>query len=111
MFTSQELSILNISYFKQIMLASDVSELESQNGDHWLILKKQAPLPKRQRDKSKGLHYTYLIYHRHNDAEGFHFQSEMPDMLSVALELIQEDDYRLKRKGRTAFDEVLEEFS
>ena len=61
MFTSKELSIITLEYFKVKMCVSDVCELESQNGDHWLILKKQVTVPKKQLHNIKSFSYTYLV--------------------------------------------------
>ena len=89
MFTSKELSIITLEYFKVKMCVSDVCELESQNGDHWLILKKQVTVPKKQLHNIKSFSYTYLVFHRHSD-------------------------YRLKRRRtgneKTSFDVVVSKF-
>ena len=111
MFKSDELSLLNLEYFNVVMCVSDVCELESQNGDHWIVLKRQATVPKSQLRKTRNFQYTFLIYHRHSGTKGFHFHSEMPGALDAVLEIINHDDYRLKRKGRTYFDEVVDRFS
>ena len=53
-----------------------------------------------------------IVYHQLNSgAKGFHFHSELPGALDVVLEIINHDDYRLKRKERTYFDEVVDRFS
>ena len=44
MFSSNDLSLINLDYFDVVMCASDVCELVSQNGYHWMIIKKQVSL-------------------------------------------------------------------
>ena len=111
MFTSEELSILNLNYFNVKMCGSDVCELESQNGDHWLILKKQTMVPRGQVQHVTEFSYTFILFHRHSDAEGFHYQTEFLNVLDVILEIINHDDYRLKRRGKTYFDTVVAMYS
>ena len=111
MFSSEEKSLITLDYFKLKMCVSDVCEIESQNGDHWIILKKQAHIPKRQLPNVKHFEYTFLLYHRHADAEGFHYQSEFTNILDLILDIINHDDFRLKRRGKTFFDTVLTMYS
>ena len=114
MFTSKELSIITHEYFKVKMCVSDVCELESQNGDHWLILKKQVTVPKKQLHNIKSFSYTYLVFHRHSGSDGFHLHTEMSSLLDCILEIINHDDYRLKRRRtgneKTYFDVVVSKF-
>lgn len=107
MFTSEEKSLLGLTYFTSIMCATDVCELESKNGDHWLILKVQNHIPKHKISNIKHFDYTYQLYHRHHDAEGFHLQTEHINLLDVILDIISHDDYRLRKKGKTYFDTVV----
>ena len=111
MFNSNELSILTLDYFNVKMCCSDVCELESQNGDHWIILKQQTHIPKRQLQNVKHFNYIFMLYHRHNDGEGFHLHAEHINVLDAILDIINHDDYRLKRKGKTYFDKVVSMFS
>lgn len=107
MFTSKERSLLELSCFKTIMYASDVCEIQSQNDDHWIIIKVQNHIPKRKVQNVKHFNYTYQLYHRHGDADGFHEQTQFADLLDLVLEIINHDDYKLKRKGKTYFDKVV----
>lgn len=111
MFSSKELSILTLDYFNVKMCCSDVCELESQNGDHWIILKQQTHIPKRQLQNVKHFNYIFMLYHRHNDGEGFHLHAEHINVLDAILDIINHDDYRLKRKGKTYFDTVVTMYS
>ena len=107
MFTSKEKTLLELTYFKSILCATDVCELESKNGDRWLILKVQNYVPKHKLSNVKDFDYTYQLYHRHKEADGFHLQTEYINLLDVILEIIAHDDYRLKNKGKTYFDTVV----
>ena len=111
MFNKNDLPLLRLEYFEQVFCASDVCELISQNGDHWLILKKQVSLSKGQLKHTKHIDSTYILYHRHASSKGFHLHSEFVSVLDCILEIISHDDFRLKRKGRTYFDEVVETYS
>lgn len=108
MFTPEELSLLQLNYFKTIICSSDVCELQSKNGDYWMILKIQTLVPKRKLENIQHFDYTYQLYHRHKDAEGYHIQCAHIDLLSAVLDIIAHDDYRLGKKGKTYFDEVVE---
>lgn len=111
MFNKEELTLINLQYFKTINVLSDVCEVVSQNGDHWIILKVQEHVPKNELCNKKHFDYMYNLYHRHEDAEGFHYQSEFVNLLDLILEIINHDDYRLKRRGRTYFDELVETYT
>ena len=111
MFNSKDVSLIILDYFDVVMCASDVCEIVSQNGDHWMILKKQATVPRGQLKHTKHFDYTFLLYHRHSGSKGFHLHSEYTSVLDTVLDIINHDDYRLKRKGRTYFDEVVETYS
>ncbi|MCR4617739.1 MAG: hypothetical protein K5669_06085 [Lachnospiraceae bacterium] len=108
MFTSKELSILTLDYFQLPMCSSDVCELVSQNGDHWMILKQQVTLPRTRLHNVRHFDYTFRLYHRHNADEGFHLQGDYVELLSAALEIICHDDYRLGRQSDEYIREVLE---
>ena len=110
MFTPKELTLINLEYFNLIFCASDICELESHNGDHWMIVKVQTFVPKYKVATKKHFNYYYQLYHRHNDADGFHLQAEHIDLLDAVLDIINHDDYRLRRRGSRHFDEVVEEF-
>ena len=111
MFSEEELKLINLKYFKTKTILSDLCELESQNGDHWMVLKIQTYVPRRKLSNEIKYEYIYLLYHRHGDNEGFHKQSEFGNLLDLVLEIINHDDYRMKRKGRTFFDELLEMYT
>ena len=111
MFNSEELSLIQLDYFKVPMCASDVCELISQNNDHWLIFKKQVAVPRGQVNQTTRFQYTYIVFHRHADADGFHYQAEFVTLLDAVLDIINHDDYRLKRRGKTFFDEVVAMYS
>ena len=92
MFTSKELSIITLEYFKVKMCVSDVCELESQNGDHWLILKKQVYLSIREEKLSAYYDVMQLIINqtlsqlekRPEDSEPVIFViDELPRILSA----------------------------
>ncbi len=111
MFTEREKSLLQLNYFTPVFCASDVCEIQSKNGDHWIILKVQTHVPKRKMENIRHFDYTYRLYHRHADVEGFHEQSEHIDLLDLVLEVINHDDYRLHRRGKTFFDEVVKMYA
>ncbi len=110
MFNANELTLLNLNYFNQVFCATDVCELISQNGDHWIILKVQYSVPKAQ-VRYKHPDYIFSLYHRHANAKSFHLHAEYMTILDTVLDIIQHDDYRLKRKGRTFFDDVVDNYS
>ena len=107
----KELSLLQLSYFKQITLGSDICELQSQNGDRWMLLKVQNHISRKKLQNVKHFDYSYLLFHRHEDSDGFHAQTEFADLLDLVLEIINHDDHKLKHRGKTFFDEVLEMYS
>ena len=109
MFTAKEQELLSLKYFRLVMLVTDACELESETGDHWLIIKKQFKVPRAQIHRVKH-QYTFMIYHRHKGSEGFHSHLELDSALSVVLEILAHDDYRTGRTGRTAFDTVKEKY-
>ncbi len=111
MFSSEELSMLTLDYFEVKMCVSDVCELVSQNGDHWMILKQQMPKPKQLLSQIRHFDYCYVMYHKHKGAEGFHLHSTVASVLDAVLEIICHDDYRLGRKRNQYFYKVLNLFS
>ncbi len=111
MFSSEEMSMLTLSYFEVKMCASDVCELVSQNGDHWLILKQEMLKPAQPRENVRHYDYMYHLFHRHENADGFHLHRQVTSVLDAVLEIVQHDDYRLNRKRNPYFDQVLEMFS
>ncbi len=114
MFSEKELTLVNLDYFDLIMCASDVCEVVSKNHDHWLILKKQTHLSRKQLKKAEetgsGFQYSFVVYHRHADADGFHYHSEWISLLDVVLEIINHDDYRLRDRNG-AFEQIAREYA
>ncbi len=110
MFTSEEKSLLQLKYFQPVFCASDACELISKNGDHWLLLKIQDHIPKKQLHNKRYFTHHYELFHRHSDAEGFHLQNEFVNLLDLILEIIAHDDFRLHQKNG-AFEEVVSAYS
>ena len=108
MFTPKELSVIKLEYFNVIFCASDVCEVESKNGDHWMIMKVQIRNSKRRKAHTSSFSYYYQLYHRHADISSFHLHAEHIDLLDAVLDIIAHDDYRLGKKGKTYFDDVVE---
>ncbi len=111
MFSSKELSVLSLDCFRMEMCRSDVCELVSQNDDHWIILKQQLPKTKRLNDQMRHFDFCVQMYHRHEDADGFHLHRTVTSVLDAALEIIAHDDFRLGRKDNSFFFEVVKMFT
>ena len=109
MFNKEELNIINRDFFTISLLGGSVVELQSQNGDWWMILEEEQWLSRRQIRAKVPKRVFYKLMHRHSDSAAFHEQGEYSCVLDAVLEIINHDDYRLKHKGRTHFDELLDE--
>ena len=96
MFTAEEVGLIKLRYFSHKKVLSDICELESKNGDYWMIIKKQEYVPKKMLKYTYEFKYTFELYHRHANAEGFHYHSEFDSLLKAILEIIDHDCYRLK---------------
>ena len=109
MFSERDRKIINRDCFNIIMMGDSIAEVESENGDHWIILEVQEHLNKGQIRARKVPRVTYHVLHRHGDSGAFHEHTECISVLDCVLEILQHDDFRLKKHGRTHFDELLEE--
>ena len=96
MFTEDEVKLIRLKYFKQKHILSDICEIESRNGDHWIIMKRQRYVSKKQLKYTKAFSYVFEIYHRHANAEGFHYHSESESILKAIFQIIDHDYFRLK---------------
>ncbi len=108
MFSEKDKSLINQEYFKVNVLSDAVAELESENGDWWILTEAQRWLSRRQRASQTVPQVFYRLMHRHANSEAFHEHGEYISVLDAVLEITNHDDYRLKRHGRTHFDEILE---
>ncbi len=109
MFNELDRKIINRDCFKIILMGDSLAEIESENGDHWIILEEQEHLNKGQIRSGRVPAISYKLLHRHADAKSFHLHTACLSVLDIVLEVLQHDDYRLKKRGRTHFDELLEE--
>ncbi len=101
MFNSKEQSMLSLSYFNQIFISSDICEVQSQNGDHWLILKVEKHMTKAEIQDAKENNLTRKCYfsllHRHKEDENYHKHAKhIETIYEVVDEIIQHDEFRLK---------------
>ena len=108
MFSEKDKSLINQEYFKINVLSDAVAELESENGDWWILMEIQRWLSRRQRASQMIPQVFYRLMHRHANSEAFHEHGEYISVLDAVLEIINHDDYRLKRHGRTHFNKLLE---
>ena len=102
MFSPEELSVIKLKYFNVILCASDICEVESHNGDHWMILKVQKDDLGNEAVDSDQLSYFYKLYRRPKLNEGFHFQSEHFNVLNAVLDIIGHDDNKGRRVRKRA---------
>ena len=112
MFSQSDLSIINRDCFNIKTLGGAYVELQSQNGDWWILLETQESLSKRKRASGETGKTFYRIMHRHSNDNIYHDHAEYSNILDAVLEILDHDDFRLKRKKsqkRTPFDELLEE--
>lgn len=107
MFSEKDKSLIRQDYFNVTILSDSFAELESENGDWWMILEVQQWLSRRQRASQTVPRVFYRLMHRHANSEAYHDHSEHICILDVILEITNHDDYRLKRHGQTHFDEIL----
>ena len=54
---------------------------------------------------------TYIRYHKRSDAVVYHEPGESASVLDAISEAINYDGFRLRNKGRTHFDDLLEGYS
>ncbi len=108
MFSAEEREIIMQDYFQIYNVTESLVEFQSQNHDWWMILEVETKLTRRQLAAGVPHRRTYMLYHKHSDAEAYHEQGEFASVLDAILEVINHDDYRLHNKGRTHFDELLE---
>ena len=108
MFSAEEKEIIMQDYFQIYNVTESLVEFRSQSHDWWMILEVEVKLTRRQLAAGVLHRRTYMLYHKHSDAEAYHEQGEYASVLDAILEVINHDDYRLHNKGRTHFDELLE---
>lgn len=109
MFNKEEMNIIRRDFFSISVEGGSVVELKSQNGDWWMILEVQEWLSRHQIRAKVPRTVFYRLMHRHGDSDVFHEHGEYSSVLDAVLEIINHDDYRLKHRGRTHFEELLEE--
>ena len=109
MFNEQDLSIIRRDFFRINILGDAIVEFQSQNGDWWILMEIQEWLSHRQMVAGAEHRVYYKMLHRHADADTYHEQGDYISVLDAVLEVIDHDDYRLKHRGWTHFDELLEE--
>ena len=111
MFTQEEKNIMNRDFFTMHIMKDSLYEFQSQNRDWWIIMEVEVHQRKRELAKGTPKQHVYALYHKHHGAKGYHEHGlhQYPSVLDCILEVINHDDYRQKRKGRTHFEELLEE--
>ncbi len=109
MFTSEEIGIIERECFNINILGSSVAELQSQNKDWWMIMETEQYLSKKELSKGKPKECFYFLMHKHSDANGYHEHGTFSCVLDAVLEILNHDDYRLKHRGKTEFDRLLDE--
>ena len=112
MFTQEERKIMNREFFTMHIMTDSLYEFQSQNGDWWIIMEVEVYQRKKELAKGAPKQHIYNLYHKHAfGSDGFHEHGtrQYASVLDCVLEVINHDDYRQKRKGRTHFEELLEE--
>lgn len=101
MYSDTDLAVILNGYFIVLSLQVDSCILKSKNTRHsWKI---------QQSDDG-----YYILLHKHNDYDKFHFQRGCASIEDSILEIVEHDEYQLRgrrhepRKGRTYFDEILD---
>lgn len=108
MFTQEEKMIIAQDYFKLQTLTDSYCEFQSQNHDWWIILEVEVYQSKKQLSMNLPKKHIYKLFHRHSEDSGYHEHGEYAEVLDSVLEVINHDDYRLKNRCPTHFEELLE---
>ncbi len=109
MFSEEDLFIIKRDCFKISILTGSIAELQSQNGDWWIILETQDSLSRRKRQEGAIGRTFYRLMHRHADDDTYHDHAEFFVLLDAVLEILDHDDYKLKHRGKTQYNELLEQ--
>lgn len=111
MFTQEERNIMERDFFVMNIMTDSLYEFQSQNKDWWIIMEVEVYQTKKQIQAGVPKQHVYNLYHKHAGAKGYHEHGsrQYASVLDCVLEVINHDDYRQKRKGRTHFEELLEE--
>ena len=109
MFSQNEKAIICRDFFRIKTLGDAVVELQSENKDWWILMDVERYIPRKKMRKGVQHERYYQLLHRHSNAFGYHEHGEFSNVLDAVLEIINHDDYRLKRAGYTHFDELLDE--
>lgn len=120
MFNPKELSVIN-NYFNVIFCTSASCELESGNGDHWIIIKIQNHSPELEETDTMLHSYSYELYRRNTDLDCLQLQAEYESALDAVWSIIDQDnhknhgndgcDNKLLRIDKIRLDDVIKEFA
>ena len=101
MFTMRDVEIMSLPYFKVIRKSDAMYEIQSRSSKHyWAIV----PIAKNSKEK-----YFKLLHKYHRD-DDYHSQADFGTVLDSVLEIINHDEYKLRRKTGY-FEEVVKRFS
>ncbi|MBQ6408622.1 MAG: hypothetical protein IJJ64_11365 [Butyrivibrio sp.] len=109
MFSVLERDVIMRDYFKMHIVASSMAEFQSMNGDWWVVFKVECHQSKKELMRGVPKQHRYVLYHKHADGVGYHEHGQYCNVVDAILEVINHDDYRQHRKGRTHFEELLDE--
>ncbi len=99
MFRSKDVEIMTLPYFEVIRENKSMYEIQSKcTGHYWAIV----PLTSRN-----GLYYQLL--HKYREDDNYHFQLDCASVLDAILEIVNHDDFKLKRKSET-FENILSKY-
>ena len=104
MFNPKELSVIN-NYFNVIFCTSASCELESGNGDHWIIIMIQDQNSEHQETDTTHSTYSYELYRRNTDKDCLQLQAEYASALDAAWSIIDQDKH--KHQDNDGFDNML----
>ena len=101
MFNDRDIELMNLSYFNVIRACESMYEIQSIcTGYYWAIV----PLEMKSRET------YYMLLHKYNEYDNYHYQIEFGTVLDVVLDIINHDDYKLHRRN-TLFEEVIEQYT
>ena len=84
MFTQEERSIMDRSFFTMHIMTDSLFEFQSQNHDWWIIMEVEVYQTKREMKAILPKSHTYTVYHRHSGARGFHEHGQYACVLDAA---------------------------
>ncbi len=104
MFTKQEKSLLTLNYFNVITKSDSMYEIQSRNGDYWMIIKVATYVSRGEieaiRNSGEDRDCYYILNHRHEDEREYHHHTDTGSVYNAVLEIVSHDSYRLKNNNK-----------